>query len=505
MNVAQNHIIEKVFLEINIGSVSRGNEIKNNISQFLKIELFPRLENLLNLYDAKNEILRFERLDINFKVNNWGNLEDVKTEFEKELVKKIKGEISVAKKRATSKTKQNSGALLSIEDSREMTFLFFIENGFQPWFGKENYLSEITSKENWIKCIENPDFVSKFTGILNQGNTDSLNRFIFQFSQRTVIRFIKKLNARVEKTDTELTGILKILPQTGNDLFMKFLLEVSLNKEVEVWSATLKKLFLSFAEDTKSVVFQPNRMFFVELKELLINVVSELHHNILNQLFTNIEKIKIPVELSLRKSTEEIENGYENHSHIMKEKLIKSSFSNKNQKEFFFEKDDSELVVNNAGLILLHPFLKHFFLELKILNENGNFNSNKENIAVQALHYLASCNENVFESSLVFEKFLCNIPLKKTIIKKSLLSDKIKGEAENLLKAAIRNWPELKNTSPNGMRELFLQREGKLVFNKGRYKVIVERKPQDLLLDRLKWNISVIKLPWKKDLILIEW
>ena len=118
MNVAQNHIIEKVFLEINIGSVSRGNEIKNNISQFLKIELFPRLENLLNLYDAKNEILRFERLDINFKVNNWGNLEDVKTEFEKELVKKIKGEISVAKKRVTSKTKQNSGALLSIEDSR---------------------------------------------------------------------------------------------------------------------------------------------------------------------------------------------------------------------------------------------------------------------------------------------------------------------------------------------------------------------------------------------------
>jgi hypothetical protein len=35
--------------------------------------------------------------------------------------------------------------------------------------------------------------------------------------------------------------------------------------------------------------------------------------------------------------------------------------------------------------------------------------------------------------------------------------------------------------------------------------LIVERKAQDVLLEKLNWNISLVKFPWKKELITVEW
>jgi hypothetical protein len=118
---------------------------------------------------------------------------------------------------------------------------------------------------------------------------------------------------------------------------------------------------------------------------------------------------------------------------------------------------------------------------------------------------LATGNENVFEGNLVFEKFLCGLPLKMPVEKQSLLDDTIRNEAEVLLKEAITNWKALKNSSPNDLRQLFIQREGKLMQKENQYNLVVERKAQDALLERINWNISMLKLPWRKELIVVEW
>ncbi len=89
----------------------------------------------------------------------------------------------------------------------------------------------------------------------------------------------------------------------------------------------------------------------------------------------------------------------------------------------------------------------------------------KLDVAVQSLHYLATGHEKFFEGNLVFEKFICGIPLKIPVQKESLVTDDIKDEVQVLLKEAIRNWPALKNTSPDGLREMFIHRDGKLYKN----------------------------------------
>ena len=126
-------------------------------------------------------------------------------------------------------------------------------------------------------------------------------------------------------------------------------------------------------------------------------------------------------------------------------------------------------------------------------------------LAVQSLHYLATGNENEFEGNLIFEKFMCGVPLKTPVQKQSQLTEQIKNEANELLTEVVRNWPALKNTSADGLRQMFIQRDGKLFQEEAKYRLIVERKAQDLLLESLSWNIAVIKLPWISNILFTEW
>jgi len=166
---------------------------------------------------------------------------------------------------------------------------------------------------------------------------------------------------------------------------------------------------------------------------------------------------------------------------------------------------EKEIFIENAGLILFHPFLKHFFKQIDVLNQEDCPAFHKRSIAVKSLHYLATFNENIPEYKLVFEKFLCGIPHNFPIEKEGILTGKIKNEANELLMSTVNHWTALKNTSPEGLQQLFIQREGKLIQNDENFKLIIERKAQDVLLEMLPWNLSMIKLPWITGFISVEW
>ena len=63
----------------------------------------------------------------------------------------------------------------------------------------------------------------------------------------------------------------------------------------------------------------------------------------------------------------------------------------------------------------------------------------------------------------------------------------------------------LKNTSPGGLRDAFLDRKGTVEKNGEDYLVRVEVLPHDLLVSFIPWNFTVIKYPWNKYLIHTEW
>ena len=56
-----------------------------------------------------------------------------------------------------------------------------------------------------------------------------------------------------------------------------------------------------------------------------------------------------------------------------------------------------------------------------------------------------------------------------------------------------------------GYQQTFLQREGKIIRVDDGWQVIVERKTLDVLLKRLPYSIGMIRQPWMRTTIWVEW
>jgi len=173
----------------------------------------------------------------------------------------------------------------------------------------------------------------------------------------------------------------------------------------------------------------------------------------------------------------------------------------------FFKKlpADTSYYVENAGIILLHPFLAHYFRGGELLQDKHFKDAEAQELAVHLLYYLATKEEHPAEPKLLLPKFLCGLPFPHPIDRYLELPEALKQEAENVLQAALNHWGALPNTSPDGLREGFLQRDGKLEKRGDDWFLLVESKTLDILLNKLPWNISLVKLPWLKDLLRVEW
>ena len=164
-----------------------------------------------------------------------------------------------------------------------------------------------------------------------------------------------------------------------------------------------------------------------------------------------------------------------------------------------------DLFISNAGLVLLHPYLELFFGHLGLVKQQEFVDPDIQQRCVLLLQYLASGNQEARETDLVLNKILCGLPVATPVDSTISLTDQEIAESESLLNAIINHWSVLKNTSPDGLRYNFIMREGKLSQSGMGWKLIVDRKAHDILLNNLPWGFSTIKLPWMQQLIQVEW
>ncbi|MDX8400800.1 MAG: contractile injection system tape measure protein, partial [Gallionellaceae bacterium] len=165
-------------------------------------------------------------------------------------------------------------------------------------------------------------------------------------------------------------------------------------------------------------------------------------------------------------------------------------------------KEEGEYFVNNSGLILLVPFLPRFFVDLyssdkKLLSDPV--------LAVGLLHYLAYGQLPTSEQELALNKLLCGLPLTAALDLPNAFSDAQREEAVALLNAVILHWAALKAVSVTWLQQVFIQRPGILRRSNGQWLLRVESRPPDVLLSKLPWGISTVKLPWVESILTIDW
>ncbi len=167
--------------------------------------------------------------------------------------------------------------------------------------------------------------------------------------------------------------------------------------------------------------------------------------------------------------------------------------------------DESGIFVNHSGIVLIHPFLTTLFNRLHVTEGNMFVDNYSRQKALHIIHFLATGKTAPEEFELVVPKLLCNYPIDEPAPKEIMLTQEEQSEAEDMLRAVIMQWNKIKNTSVDAFRESFLQRAGKLYTKNNSLYLQVEAHAIDILLDYLPWTLSLVKLPWMKEMLHVEW
>jgi hypothetical protein len=166
---------------------------------------------------------------------------------------------------------------------------------------------------------------------------------------------------------------------------------------------------------------------------------------------------------------------------------------------------DGPLFVDNAGLVLLAPYLPRLFGRLG-LNDGQRFvDANAAGRAALVTHYLVSGETTCAEPLLMLNKLLCGLPLQAPVPRRIELAASEREAADGLLLAVIAHWKALGQTSPAGLRQTFLQREGRLDHVDEAWQLEVPPQTFDLLLDRLPWGYATLRFPWMPEVLHVQW
>lgn len=164
--------------------------------------------------------------------------------------------------------------------------------------------------------------------------------------------------------------------------------------------------------------------------------------------------------------------------------------------------------VTNAGLCLFAPWLLRLFGMLDLLAE-GRKDLKDMDARIRAifiLQRLVTADERKYkESDLAFNRLLVACPFNVPLPKSLELTGKEIETVESMLVGVKANWPKMANTSVGGFQRSFIERDGRLEQQEGKWILTVENKAYDILLDSLPWSYKMIRLPWLKKPISVSW
>ncbi|MGZ8538733.1 MAG: contractile injection system tape measure protein [Flavisolibacter sp.] len=467
-----NNIIQKQIVEVDMNLPGTSAfQSQAMTTKWCNEVLIPAINRKLEKYSLINDVIRMDNIIID-TIDNLDSLTE-------SLAERIATEIEILIKNKVGQTVSNNHtSIVSKQRTTVEAFIFFLQNAYLPWWSNIRSVSELG--ETTAMSLTNNELLLLKELIADISIRKRLVTSISQGVTKTVISLIFKIERHEIEAWMEKIRILSLMIE-NNDLQFQFL----------IWAKQeyIKNLLLDLkvVQIVKTLVKQ--LMYQYKITEEMIKLHLQKHHILINK---EVQKIFALIKMQDEKEHEMI---------IGKElKLSKSNDLRKTEQRVILKKEG--IYINNAGLVLLAPFLPRFFENLGIIEE-GKFNS--RDLALALLQWLTTGNDEYEESDLVLPKILCGMEPEEAIIIIPSLPESFKKEADSLLQSVIEHWGILKNTSVNGLRESFLQREGKLSKYHDDWYLQVEQKPYDMLLEHLPWNISMIRLSWMQRVLRTEW
>jgi len=498
MNGTQHHIIRRNRVTVN-AVTSDGFALQSTIMRIMNGDVVTRLSSLFDSMCKEDEWLVIDKLDVSIDTLTE---EELERNFADVLLKQIQEKILERIKFAEPKEKnrldgQMKDRLLNINDRTFEAFLYFVEKGTLPWW------YEITSHPEFERSILNlfdsPDYASfdKYLRPTSKAlqEEDAARRLVNQFGKEIVmmvLSFLMRQHSGLEPSSIqsayeEITRIVNARrSKVSGKIWSR--LDAWLIQKIAIPGGAPKGIIAEWFGEIIYRLYQDDPQYIIK---------SIRKSKILKQYLP----IPLPVPDILGKGINLETSPLLSESNVGKE-LYEPGLNYQQQENSDSAENEAGMRVANAGLVILAPFLEQFFYSCHLLKE-GSFTDKDKAMAL--LHYMVFGNLDYHEYNLSLPKVLCGVAETEPIEIVRKLSVKELDHAHDLLSAVIENWSALKGTSPDGLREGFLQRKGILNFKHDTWFLQVEQNTIDILLESLPWTISFIKLPWMKNFLRTQW
>jgi len=469
------HLIRKQTILLTVPKELDAFSMQHLAGRHFRKEVLPLLEQLFNELSGSEELIQIQKLEIDLgqitekdmRLPDWNDpiLATIKKQLYSKLGKESKEKIFASEHTILSVVKQ---------------WMYYMQHGCLPW-------NAMHTDENWYKQVLEAlavdfEMVGDLKKLIQQ-NALARRRIILQHDESFLIMLIEILTAENQRT----------LPRAITEIGMLYLMvwpqsETSANL-VNIW----QQLLLAAAAESNPGT---GRLLEKVLADSLPGA-------------GNIQQALTYLSPDLGIVSPIVKILAANQELFLKKKNVAADDTSAKQNDNTTEADDvineEGIFVQYAGIVLIHPFISQLFKKMQLVKEGKFENAGLQQKALYLLHYLATGKTTAAEFELAVPKLLCNWPMENPVGKNGLFNQDELEEADNMLQAAIDQWTVLKSTSVDGLREGFLQRPGKLSRKKDKLYLQVEAGPIDLLLDQLPWNLGMIKLPWMKELLWVEW
>lgn len=301
------HRIEKVFVEVSTESLESANFIKNNISRFLETHVFPKLEQTLNEFNQAGRVARINSLNLDViapRNDYFGSLE---IEIIKQFSEKIESLTSPSEIKLHKEFVNERIEIIGEEKSREEIFFYFLENGYLPWFGTEQDVTEFSQPSNRGKSFEDPAFFKRFTHLLKSDKTIT-DRFILQFDVETITTFLQKLNPGFRKIEPRFSAVYKGLSVSAQKLMLRFYLEIFARYEPAIFLQTARGLAVLLNNEVQGKNQKIKENFLMKLTEMVFEMdyPRETDKKKVLEVFSGVFSEKIVQPEKTKKITDEV-------------------------------------------------------------------------------------------------------------------------------------------------------------------------------------------------------
>ncbi|HRX13214.1 MAG TPA: contractile injection system tape measure protein, partial [Draconibacterium sp.] len=232
MEPAHYHIIEKVYVDVDTTDIQYANELKNDMGEFLKNEVFPLIELLLDDCNLPDFIVRYDKIELDFTITETIDFEKLKNDIVRQMGNKLISQIDSL----SSGTIQNAAVeiqnpkikSISHHQNFESVFLFFLSNGHFPWYGNRSRFEDQMSSENWDIHLRNRAFTEKLKKLLSD-NENAANRFVAQFQDATIFCLLENLHPVFTSYKPTIFNFSKKLNTEFRHIFWLMLLHLAIS------------------------------------------------------------------------------------------------------------------------------------------------------------------------------------------------------------------------------------------------------------------------------------